>query len=131
MNTKLQDLIKESAFMFPDNTHKENKVLAKDLCKAHRKVFERIMDNVEQAVRENKLFIVLPTQEIDDITRSCVKNSEAWHWAIKNTREYTVKNMERFGYETEIKDIFGVDGYESQLVLKWERGKHHDDSKES
>lgn len=129
--TKLQNLMKESAFMFPNNTHKENKVLAKDLCKAHRKVFECIMSNIEQAVEENKLFIVLPTQEIDDITRSCVKNSEAWHWAIKNTREYTVKNMERFEYETEIKDIFAGDGYESKLVLKWERGKHHDDSKES
>ena len=131
MNLKMKDLMSKVASEFLNNTDKENKELAKDLCKAHRKVFECIMSNIEQAVEENKLFIVLPTQKIDDITRSCVKNSEAWHWAIKNTREYTVKNMERFGYETEIKDIFGGDGYESQLVLKWERGKHHDYSKES
>lgn len=131
MNLKMKDLMSQVALEFLNNTDKENKELAKDLCKAHRKVFECIMGNIEQAVEENKLFIVLPIQEIDDITRSCVKNSEAWHWAIANTREYTVKNMERFGYKTEIKDIFADDTYVSNIILEWERGKHHDNSKES
>lgn len=119
------------AVEFLNNTDKENKELAKDLCKAHKKVFECIMGNVEQAVEEDKLFMVLPIQELDDITRSCVKHSEAWHWAITNTREYTVKNMERFGYKVEIKDIFADDSYVSSIILEWERGKHNDYSKES
>ena len=119
------------AIEFLNNTDKENKELAKDLCKAHKKVFECIMNNIEQAVEEDKLFIVLPIQKLDDITRSCVKYSEAWHWAITNTREYTVKNMERFGYKVEIKDIFADDSYVSSIILEWERGKHNDYSKES
>ena len=131
MNIKMKELVRITSLAFPDESERWHKEVAKGLCKAHKKVFECVMDNVEQAVGENKLFVVLSIQEIDDITRGCVKHSEAWHWAIANTREYTVKNMERFGYEAEIKDIFGVDSYESQLVLKWERGKHNDYSEES
>ena len=127
----MKEIVEIATLAFPDESERWHKEVAKGLCKAHKKVFECIMDNVEQAVEEDKLFIVLPVQEIDDIARSCVKHSGAWHWAITNTREYTVKNMERFGYKVEIKDIFADDSYVSSIILEWERGKHNDYSKES
>lgn len=128
MRTKLLDLMKEAAFMFPENDHRTNKELARALCKSHKKVFERVMEEVEEAVEKNKNYAIISTRELDDIVRGCVEYSEAWHWAITNTREYTIKNMQRFGYEVEIKDILYATE-SSYLTLQWERGKHSDNSR--
>ena len=101
---------------FPEEDKKAQKRIAKQLCKCHKLVMNKIKYHLDEAINNNLVSIGISTYELDEIVR---ENSEPhmWTWMIRHTRDYVETVMTRFGYEVEIdKDM---------LLIKWEKEKHN------
>src|SRR5699024_1382547 len=123
MNTKMKELVGIVALQFPDESDKWHKEVAKGLCKSHTAVFEKVMLEVKHSVEQSRYWAHVQVEDVDNTVRSKMTHPSAWDWSILNTREHLFKVMARFGYEISMDS--------GLIIIVWERGKHHDYSKES
>lgn len=123
MNTKMKNLVGVVALKFPDESERWHKEVAKGLCKSHKAVFEEVMLEIKSAVEENRYCAHIQVEDVDNIVRGKMIHTSAWEWSILNTREHLIKVMTRFEYE------ISVDS--GLFIITWDKGKHHDYSKES
>lgn len=123
MNFKMKKMVGVVALKFPDESEKWHKEVAKGLCKSHKAVFEEVMLEIKSAVEENKNWVHIQIEDVDNIVRGRMTHTSTWDWSILNTRENLIKVMTRFEYE------ISVDA--GLFIITWERGKHHDYSEES